>query len=89
MHDMNVQAETAFWSTTMGCQTDEITRKEIGVQTKEMMKNEKKDKNENKPLPKSKLQLELEKDNQKNEKDLVDKTDQIQELKKQLKEMQK
>ena len=50
------------------------------------MKNEKKDKNENKPLPKSKLQLELEKDNQKNEKELVDKSAQIQELKQQLEE---
>ena len=53
------------------------------------MKNEKKDKNEDKPLPKSKIQIELEKSNQKNEKELIDKDDQLRELRKQLKEMQK
>lgn len=52
-----------------------------------MMKNEKKDKNEDKPLPKSKLQLELEKNNQKNEKLLIEKDDILRDLKKQIKEM--
>ena len=44
------------------------------------MKTEKKDKDENKPLPKSKLQIELEKSNQKNEKLLVDKDDELRSL---------
>lgn len=49
------------------------------------MKTEKKD--VDKPLAKSKVQLELEKNNQKNEKLLVEKDDELRSLQKKLKEM--
>ena len=86
---MNIQADQSEWQDEVSCQTEEIKFSEAGCQTKEMMKNEKKDKNEGKPLPKSKLQTELEKSNQKNEQQLIQKDDQLRELKKRLKEMQK
>ena len=83
---MNCGPETACWSTASSCQTEEYKSREIAYQTKDMMKNEKKDPNENKPLPKSKVLLELEKNRKNNEKELVDKDDELRELRKLLKD---